>query len=194
MAPHLASACAAALVEGVSKADASRTATESRSAWTEKAERIARRRALRLTLTVYLRGFGPKATPPPKRLGTPSVPTRARPVPFWRQALAVVKATSPRVRVEAVPRRRALRSARAASCTSDWWKGSAKSSFGRSALVVLPRTVALAIGPHLDDPVAGAGHRAFDQEQVALGVDVGDFKTLLGDRACCPSAPASASL
>ena len=34
------------------------------------------------------------------------MPTRARPVPFWRQALAVVKETSPRVRVEAVPRRR----------------------------------------------------------------------------------------
>ena len=106
LAPHLASAWAAVLVEGVSKLEASRTATESRSAWTESAERIARRRALRLTLTVYLRGFGPKVTPPPKRLETPSVPTRARPVPFWRQALAVVKETSPRVRVEAVPRRR----------------------------------------------------------------------------------------
>ena len=52
LAPHLASASAAVLVEGVSKLEASRTATESRSAWTERAERIARRRALRLTLTV----------------------------------------------------------------------------------------------------------------------------------------------
>ena len=40
------------LVEGVSKAAASSTATLPRSAWTESAERIALRRALRLTLTV----------------------------------------------------------------------------------------------------------------------------------------------
>ena len=40
------------LFEGASKAPASRTATESRSAWTERAERRARRRALRLTLTL----------------------------------------------------------------------------------------------------------------------------------------------
>ena len=52
LAPHLASAAAACLVDGVSKAEASRTATLPRSAWTERAERIARRRALRLTLTV----------------------------------------------------------------------------------------------------------------------------------------------
>ena len=51
-APHFASAAAADLVDGVSKSDASRTATEPRSAWTERAERIARRRALRFTLTV----------------------------------------------------------------------------------------------------------------------------------------------
>ena len=90
--------------------------------------------------------MGPKATPPPKRVGELSAPTRARPVPFWRQALAPVIATSPRVRVEAEPWRREARSARAASSTSEWWKGSPKSSFGRSAFVVLPSTAALAIG------------------------------------------------
>ena len=52
LAPHLSSASAAVLVEGVSKAPASSTATLSRSAWTESAERSALRRALRLTLTV----------------------------------------------------------------------------------------------------------------------------------------------
>ena len=51
-APHFSSASAALLVEGVSKADASSTATLPRSAWTESAARIALRRALRLTLTV----------------------------------------------------------------------------------------------------------------------------------------------
>ena len=45
--------------------------------------------------------------------------TGPRPVPFWRQALAVVIETSPRVSVEAVPWRRALASARAVSWTSD---------------------------------------------------------------------------
>src|SRR6201999_1480229 len=130
---------------------------------------------------VWGRGFGPKATPPPKRLGTPSVPTRARPVPFWRQALAVVKATSPRVRVEAVPRRRDAMSARAASCTSDWWNGSAKSASGRAALPEPPITGALlGIGTNLDDRVLGAGDGAFDQQQVAVGVDLGDFQAALG--------------
>ena len=46
------SAAAACLVEGSPKAEASRTATLPRSPWTESAERIARRRALRFTLTV----------------------------------------------------------------------------------------------------------------------------------------------
>ena len=52
VAPHFSSACGGRLVEGVSKVDGSSTATLSRSAWTESAERIALRRALRLTLTV----------------------------------------------------------------------------------------------------------------------------------------------
>ena len=51
-APHFSSAAAACLVEGVSKTEASRTAMLPRSPWTESAERIARRRALRFTLTV----------------------------------------------------------------------------------------------------------------------------------------------
>ena len=107
-ASHLVSIAAAVFVDGSLSAPASRTATLPRSAWTESAARSALRRALRLTLTVYLRGFGPKATPPPRRWwGTLSAPTRARPVPFWRQALAPVIETSPRPRVEAVPRRRA---------------------------------------------------------------------------------------
>ena len=42
----------------------------SRAACTEKAERSARRRALRLTLKVCERGLGPNATPPPRRWGT----------------------------------------------------------------------------------------------------------------------------
>ena len=70
--------------------------------------------------------------------GTLSAPTRARPVPFCRHALAPVIATSPRVRLEWVPWRRAFRSARAASWTSDSLKGSLKTASGRSLLACLP--------------------------------------------------------
>src|SRR3954453_14458362 len=58
-------ASAAALVDGVSYAAGSQTASEPRSACTDSAARSAFLRALRLTLTVYERGDGPNATPPP---------------------------------------------------------------------------------------------------------------------------------
>jgi hypothetical protein len=98
---------------------------------------------LRFTLTVNERGFGPKATPPPVRCGTESAPTRARPVPFWRQAFAPVIAISPRVRVEAVPRRRAFSSARTASWTSGSWKS-------------LPKTASSSVTWPFLPPMAGA--------------------------------------
>src|SRR5918994_5114917 len=100
-------------------------------------------------------------------------------------------ATSARVRVEAVPRRRAARSARAAWCTSDSWKGSEKTALGRSALACLPSIGALiaavvsAIGAHLDRCVAPARDRAPDQQQIALGVDLDDRSAPLGH----PGAP-----
>ena len=109
----------------------------SRAAWTENAERSARRRALRLTLKVCERGFGPKAAPPPRRCGTLSAPARARPVPFCFHALAPVIETSPRPRLEAVPRRRAARSARAASWTRLSWKSSPKTDRGQVGLRLL---------------------------------------------------------
>ncbi len=55
--------------------------------------------------------------PPPERVGDLTEPARARPVPFCRYSLAVEPETSPRVRVEAVPRRRAACSARTARCS-----------------------------------------------------------------------------
>jgi hypothetical protein len=45
----------------------------------------------------------------------------------------------------------------------------------------LPSTAAFAIGPHLHHRIARARHRALDQQQVALGVDIGDLQALLGD-------------
>src|SRR5215212_6324336 len=134
----LASAAAAALVEGVSNLEGSTAAIEPRSACTESAARNARRRALRLILTVYERGLGPNATPPPTRFGVDSAPTRARPVPFWRQAFAPVMLTSPRVCVEAVPRRCAASSARTASCTSGPWKRSPKTASSSESVSAPP--------------------------------------------------------
>src|SRR3954449_9519873 len=100
--------------------------------------------------------------------------------------------TSPRVRLEWVPRRRAARSARAASWTSASWNGSLKISFGRSDFACLPRVVALmaafdlvpvasAIAAHLHGGVLAAGHRSPDQKQVPLGVDLDDVRAALGD-------------
>src|SRR3954451_9341433 len=136
-------ASAAVRVDGVSNFDGSSAAIEPRSACTDRAARNARLRALRFTLTVYARGFGPKATPPPLRFGVDSAPTRARPVPFWRQAFAPVMLTSPRVWVDAVPRRCAASSARTASCTSGPWKRSPNTE-SSSASVPLPPPMYLA--------------------------------------------------
>src|SRR5437763_9975112 len=106
-APQSVSSEAARLVEGSSHDPASKTATDSRSAWTERAPRSAPRRALRLTFTVYRRGLGPKVVAPPTQSGDRDEPARARPVPFWRHGLAPPPEISLRLRVEAVPLLRA---------------------------------------------------------------------------------------
>src|SRR4051794_8450529 len=98
-------------VLGASNALASSTWIVERSAWMDSAQRSAARRALRLTLTTYLRGLGPKTVPPPVQMGEREVPARARPVPFWRQGLAPPPDTIPRVLVAWVPWRRAASSA-----------------------------------------------------------------------------------
>ncbi len=64
------------------------------------------------------RGFGPKATPPPRQIGDCLLPARARPVPFWRHGLALEPRTSLRVLVEAVPARLAARCWRTTSCST----------------------------------------------------------------------------
>src|SRR4030067_874617 len=69
----------------------------------------ALRRTLRFTLISYERGLGPNAVPPCVRVGDLADPARALPVPFWRYSFAVEPATSPRVFVDAPPRRRAGR-------------------------------------------------------------------------------------
>src|SRR3954451_17969025 len=98
--------------------------------------------------------------------------------------------TSPRVRLEWVPRRRAFRSARAASWTSASWNGSLKISLSRSLFACLPSVVAFgpaavfvagasedfgaafsvvcasAMAAHLRCGVLAAGDGTPDQEQV----------------------------
>ncbi len=92
----------------------------------------ALRTTLRLTLMSNERGLGPNAMPPPVRTGDLTLPARARPVPFWRYIFAVVPETSPRVLVEAVPRRRAACSARTTRCSVPTSAGTAKSAALRS--------------------------------------------------------------
>ena len=136
--PKPASASTAVFVDGSSYAAGSQMASEPRCAWTESAARSAFLRALRLTLTTYERGLGPKATPPPYLWDTDSGPERARPVPFWRNAFAPVIATSPRVSVDAEPWRCAFNSARAVSCTSAMWNSWPKTASSRSTLPCFP--------------------------------------------------------
>ena len=55
------------------------------------------------------RGRGPKAMPPPTKIGARMPPWRARPVYFCMRVLRVLPCTSPRVFVLAVPARWLLR-------------------------------------------------------------------------------------
>src|SRR3954468_23975318 len=178
--PNLVRAAAADLVEGASKSATSTIASVPRRSCSDSTARSARRRALRLTLLRNTRGFGPKAMPPPIRCGVESAPARARPVPFWRNALAPVILTSPRVFVDEVPWRRAFSSAVTVSWTSAMWKSSPNTPSSRSTLPVLPRYGALGIGADLHGAALRPGHGATEQEEVLIGDHVDDREALLG--------------
>src|ERR1700710_2122362 len=120
--------------------------------------------------------------PPPVQCGARIEPARARPVPFWRHGLAPPPRTLPRVLVECVPCRRAASSARTDACTRASWNSAPNAASSRSTVSVVPRTGAvLAIGADLHVAVAGAGDGAANDEQVALGVDLHDGQSALGD-------------
>src|SRR3954447_11015483 len=119
--------------------------------------------------------------PPPAKCGARIEPWRARPVPFWRHGLAPPPRTLPRVLVECVPWRRAASSARTDSCTSGSWNSAPNAASSSFTVFVPPRTGALAIGPHLHDPVARPGDRAADEQQVVVHADVDDGQAALGD-------------
>src|SRR4051795_9537959 len=114
--------------------------------------------------------------PPPAKCGARIEPWRARPVPFWRHGLAPPPRTSARVLVDAVPRRRALSSARTDSCTSGPLKRAPKATSSSLTFFVLaaPSTWASAIGAHLHDAIARSGDRAANEQQVVVGVDAHD--------------------
>src|SRR5438067_2053959 len=132
--------------------------------------------------------------PPPAHSGERTEPARARPVPFWRHGFAPPPATSPRVFVEAVPRRRAFSSARTVSCTSGMLKPASNAPASRVTVpppsfgALRGELLALAIGPDLHRPAAGPGHGAPDQQQVLLGQHVDHGQATLGDPA--PAHPA----
>src|SRR4051794_39707022 len=119
--------------------------------------------------------------PPPAKCGARIEPWRARPVPFWRQGFAPPPRTLPRVLVDAVPRRRALSSARTDSWTSGPLKRAPNAVSSRSTVFEPPRTEALAIGTHLHHAVPRAGDRAAQHQQVLAGVDAHDLETALRD-------------
>src|SRR5919201_5527669 len=125
--------------------------------------------------------------PPPMREGVDSAPARARPVPFWRNALAPVMSTSPRVSVEEVPRRRAFSSARTVSCTSDMWNGWPKTDSSRSVVPVFwPSRAAVGlamahVAPDLDGGAPRPGYRAADDQQVLVRDHVDDLEAALRD-------------
>src|SRR5689334_16715112 len=87
----------------------------------------------------------------------------------------------PRVLVACVPWRRAASSARTDSCTSGSWNSAPNAASSRSTVFEPPRIGALAIGPDLHDPVARAGHRAADEQQVVGRADVDDGDAALRD-------------
>src|SRR6185503_20714015 len=80
-------------------------------------------RALRLAFLLIFKSQlrslrGPKATPPWRQIGPRVDPARARPVPFCFQGFLPPPETSPRVLVEAVPRRRLARKFLTEACRS----------------------------------------------------------------------------
>src|SRR3954471_10537369 len=133
-------------------------------------------------------------TPPPAKCGARIEPWRARPVPFWRHGLAPPPRTLPRVLVDAVPRRRALSSARTDSCTSGPLKRAPNAASSRSTLFEPPRTFALAIGAHLHDAVARPGHGAADHQEVLPRVDAHDLEAALRDALVAHLARAAQAL
>jgi len=98
--------CASILVFGASTAKLSTTARRSWRASSDRMEAMPARNILRFTFWVkFSSGEFGKIRPPPRHSGEELMPARARPVPFWRNGLAVVCVTVARSFWARLPRR-----------------------------------------------------------------------------------------
>src|SRR3954447_13975043 len=132
--------------------------------------------------------------PPPANCGARIEPWRARPVPFWRYGLAPPPATSARLRVACVPRRRAASSASTTSCTSGPLKAAPNTSSSTATVWLEPRTGTLGIGADLHGGALGARDGAADEHQVLVGDELDDRQALLGDALAAHAAGAADAL
>src|SRR6476469_9106241 len=130
--------------------------------------------------------------PPPVQIGGRIDPARARPVPFCRHGLVPPPRTRARVRVAAEPWRRALSSARTASCTNASLNRAPKASASSSTPAPdLLTQGALAIRAHLHRAAARPRDRPAHEQQVVIGDDLDDLQPTLGD---APAAHAAGAL
>ena len=149
-----------------------------------RAQRLAARLAVDLDgVVARLRAEGDAAAGP--AAGCDSAPARARPVPFWRKALAPVIATSPRVErrrgaTTAGVQLRARRSRGPAPCGTARRRRSRRGRPCRSLPSRAPELSHRAVRPDLDDAALRAGHGAADEQQVLVGDHVDDLEAALG--------------
>ena len=80
--PSLASFAASIFVFGSASLASSRTTSSPAACFAESADFRPSLRTFFGSLMAWLRGCGPKATPPPRKIGALRLPCRARPVPF----------------------------------------------------------------------------------------------------------------
>ena len=112
-------------------------------------------------------------------------PWRARPVPFWRYGLLPPPRTSPRVFVSCVPRSAAgqlgghdLVQDGRVDRRGEQLVGELDGADRGAGAVVEGASAASSGLLHEDQRAAGAGQRALDEQQVALGVGADDADLL----------------
>ena len=179
------SASAAALVDGVSNVAGSQTASEPRSAWTDSAARSAFLRALRLTLTVYERGDGPNATPPPYRFGVRERAGAGAAGALLAERLGAWSSRPRRACGRGVPWRRASarrgRSRGRGPCGTPRRIPSRRGRPCRPCRCREPLLRHQSVRPDLDDGALGAGDGAAQHQQVRVGVHLDDLEAALRD-------------
>ena len=198
--PRASSASLAVLVFGVSMPQLSTTMILPSFARSDRADLSASFTIFFGVFWSYLRGFGPRATPPPLKCGPRIEPWRALPVPFWAYGLRPPPRTSARVLVLCVPERRAASWAVTTWCmtgTFGWTANMSSSSFDGAGILaghVLERErchVQLAFpcsGPAIftalrtmTTPPAGPGTEPLINSRLRSASDCDDLEVLRGD-------------